>query len=128
MTSYKGATRMSADLRPDEKAAQWQFVRQKTEWVWRKVKADGTLDSMSGKDFRDYAFAVNDAINNGFHPRQDYWLIVTELGTTHFRRGQMPAFVPHNDSDPLPSLDLLKPAAEAAGTKKSSSSKSGAEQ
>lgn len=111
MILCEGEVTMSTDRSPQEKAAQWQFVRRQTTWVWRKLRVDGTLDNASGKEFPDYAFAVNDAINHGFHPRQDYWTIVTNLGTTHFRRGDTPAFVPHKDGDPFPPPDPPRPPA-----------------
>ena len=112
---------MPADSHPDDKGAQWQFIRLKTEWVWRKLGADGTLRTASGGDFRDYAFAVNDAINHGFRPRQDYWAIVTDIGTTHFRKGEMPAFVPRRDGDPFPPLERRQPGTGPAATARTSS-------
>ena len=118
---------MPEDLHPDDKAAQWQFVRLKTEWVWRKLRVDGTLVCASGSDFRDYAFAVNDAINHGFRPSRDYWAIVTHIGTTHFRKGERPAFVPNRDGDPFPPLEGTRPTAGPEGTARIAS-KSRAEQ
>ena len=96
---------MSGNRAPEEKAAQWQFLRQSEAWVWRKLRADGTIVSASGKDFGDYAFAVTDAINHGFRPRKDYWLIDTDLGTTHFRHGEMPVFISRKDGDAAPRPD-----------------------
>jgi hypothetical protein len=113
----------------EAKAQQWQFISQESKWTWRRLHADGGVESISARHFRDYAFAVNDAMNNGFHPKQDYWLIVTEIGTTHFRSGQKPAFVPRKDGEPF--ANLLKPIPLEENPDdggKSPSSKSGTEQ
>lgn len=117
---------MSVASDSDKRAIQWQFIRQDPGWTWRKMLADGTLDRVSAGEFPDYAFAINDAINQGFRPRRDYWVIITENGTTHFRSGQPPAFVPRKDGTPFP-----PPAASRRATRKPDGgalpSKSGAE-
>lgn len=85
---------MSTDKEPARKATQWQFIREgSSSWSWRKLQVDGGLETVSDQSFQDYAFAVNDAINHGFRPRRDYWLIETEFGVTHFHAGEPPAFV-----------------------------------
>ena len=111
------------------KLVQWQILNQDGKWTWRRLYIDGGLDAVSAREFRDYAFAVNDAVVHGFRPRKDYWLIVTDIGSTHFRFGQPPVFIPRKDGEIFP--PLLKPIpldAKQVAPGKSSSSKSGAEQ
>lgn len=84
-------------VEPGANAVQWQLVKLETGWSWRKLDADGAIESMSGRVFRDYDFACQSAQVHGFRPKEQHWTIETDLGTTHFYRGKAPAFVPRKN-------------------------------
>lgn len=84
-------------VEPGANAVQWQLVKLETGWSWRRLDADGAIESTSRWVFKDYNFACQNAKAHGFRPKEQHWTIETDLGTTHFYRGKAPAFVPRKN-------------------------------
>jgi hypothetical protein len=78
-------------------AVRWHFVEgyegDFTYWSWRVLNPDGTVESQS-QSFSTYGAAVNEAIRNGFQPRQQHWIVATRHAITNFRPGKPPLTVP----------------------------------
>src|SRR5262245_34799380 len=80
-------------------ARRWVFIRPKDQlmlWTWRLVHADGYIELQAG-DFERYGDALQDAIRNGFRPREDDWIVHGAREVTHHEHGQKPLVVLKQD-------------------------------
>jgi hypothetical protein len=75
------------------------------------MSVDGSIERISG-EFGDYGAVVLDAVNNGFQPASDHWIVEGALTTTHFEHGERAVVVPSEPRSgakpPPPPLRSLK--------------------
>ena len=73
--------------------AAWKFL-QRTEdsrqtWSWRRMGADRSIEMASGQ-FPSYAAAVMDAVQNGFRPKEQPYLVEWPGRLVRIAPGQRP--------------------------------------
>ena len=65
----------------------WQFMEvvagSSSMWSWRVLGPGGNLEATSEPQ-RNYGVAVTDAIQHGFLPSNDHWVVITTAGVTRF--------------------------------------------
>jgi hypothetical protein len=71
-----------------ETAALWQFVVHKNgageTWTWRRCRPDGTPLEISAETHANYGKVINDAIQHGFRPRHQPWVVTDSASVTHY--------------------------------------------
>jgi hypothetical protein len=74
----------------------WTFRQQReagrSYWTWTLLAADGSIDTISGS-LSDYGAAIHDAVNHGFRPTEDHWVVKSIYYTTHYERGKRAVIV-----------------------------------
>jgi hypothetical protein len=82
----------------------WQFIRmrkaRRAEWTWRRLRPSGSVEKISQPQ-RDFGKAVVDAINSGFKPRMEEWVVITEGVVSHFEPARKPAFYDPEEAAPI---------------------------
>ena len=110
-----------ADVMP---GSAWHFVREddspSIKWTWRRMRIEGTIESVSEPQ-AGFGRAVADAVEHGFRPKQDAYVVIAGGTYTHFRPGQSPLTVPHDATAGLPPIAnsapiVPSPAANAASS------------
>jgi hypothetical protein len=75
--------------------ADWKFTQRmegsRLTWTWRRSSADGS--NAVSRDFPNYAVAVIDAIQSGFRPREQPYLVESIACTVRFIPGRRPVTV-----------------------------------
>jgi hypothetical protein len=99
-------------------AVRWWFKEHRepagrARWTWRTVSVDGSI-VVTSSEFKDFGVVVLDAIKGGFRPLTDHWIVETQFGTTHYKKGERAVIVPNDESafdtrPPRPPLRPLKP-------------------
>jgi hypothetical protein len=85
-------------------ARRWVFKRQQDQsmpWTWRLLGADDCIEHQGG-DFEQYGMALQDAIQNGFRPTEDHWIVDTAHEVTHHEHGQKPLVILKQDPTTIP--------------------------
>ena len=85
-------------------ARRWVFTRRKdqpTLWTWRLLGAAGGVEQQAG-DFPNYGEALQDAIHNGFLPREDDWVVENAREVTRHQHGQKPLVILKQDPTTIP--------------------------
>lgn len=66
----------------------WQFVVHKNgageTWTWRRARLDGTPLEVSADAHPSYGKVIYDAIQHGFQPRREPWVVTDGASITHF--------------------------------------------
>jgi hypothetical protein len=80
----------------------WKFKQHRENprsyWTWSLLAVDGTIETISGS-LADYGAAIHDAVNHGFRPTEDHWIVESIYYTTHYARGKQAVIVrPDYDS------------------------------
>ena len=85
-------------------ARRWVFTRRKdqpTLWTWRLLGAAGRAEQQAG-DFPNYGEALQDAIHNGFRPREDDWVVENAREVAHHLHGHKPLVILKQDPTTIP--------------------------
>ena len=72
-------------------SVRWHFVEEGSPpfWQWRRIHADEHTEheqTVSGP-FPTYGKVILDAIQHGFDPEENHWVVVSRSGTAHFNTG-----------------------------------------
>ena len=65
------------------------------------MRVDGTINATS-EPFPDYGKAVASAIEYGFRPAHDDWVVIVGGWYTHYKYGEPPLSIPPQDVHPGP--------------------------
>jgi hypothetical protein len=75
-------------------SASWKFVQRdelgRQRWKWLRTAAGGAIASV---DFPSYAAAVMDAVNKGFRPKSEVYLVESPGRLIRFEPGRRPLTV-----------------------------------
>jgi hypothetical protein len=85
-------------------ARRWVFKRHKDQpmlWMWRRLGADGCIEQQAG-DFENYGVALQDAIHNGFLPKEDDWVVENAHEVALHERGHKPLVILKQDPTTIP--------------------------
>ena len=70
-------------------------------WTWRLLGADGCIEHQAS-GFEQYGLALEDAIRNGFRPKEDDWIVDAAHEVTHHEHGQKPLVILKQDPTTIP--------------------------
>ena len=65
----------------------WRFVNDGRAWRWQRSNGENAVSSHRHKSF---GAALNDALDHGFRPRADTWIVEDERTLATFQPGRLP--------------------------------------
>lgn len=118
---YAGA----AQLKPSDRTphggpvskATWHFHRDgeasSFKWTWRRLRIDGSIEQISEAHV-EFGKVMANAVENGFRPRNDAYVVIAGGTYTHFRPGERPVTIPHDSASRPPTIPDSRQAADSA--------------
>ena len=73
----------------DTLQARWDFICENSKWSWRRVEPSGFETARSAL-YPTFGTAIGEAMENGFHPDRDYWLLEDGDVVSYFAPGKVP--------------------------------------
>ena len=95
----------------------WHFLRDDetapSKWTWRRMRIDGTIEQTS-EPHLEFGSVIANAVEKGFKPKHDAYVVIAGEMYTHFRPGESPITVPPDRGPRSPFVEAPNEAERAA--------------